>query len=228
MSLYLLAAGQSPQWSVARTIERLTGELQARVAAVDPENRCSSGVLLTADWLLTARHAAPSTGYIQLADKAGDLDPSNRAQILERHCRSGALPDNDLALLRVKFPVEPDLAWPNPAHGDFEQLKICGFGTGRRRRCFLTDQLHDPEEKLLAIQGIWGSLSPDSPDSLIVTRTQAQGAVRGDSGGPLFGRREGRWYLLGVLSAGDEHGTDLFSDYSESHAWLEAIRSTSC
>lgn len=193
-----------------------------RTVAVDPERGCCSGVLLTADWVLTARHGAPASGCVYLGSDDGTLDRDRKAAIVDRYCLQGALPDSDLALLRVNFAVAVDLSWPNPVEGSFEQLMFWGFGQGSRRK-FATQQLTDPIKKLHAVRQIWGSSSPASADRLIVTDSLSKGAVRGDSGGPLFGLRQGVWHLLGVLAAGDESGTEIFSSYSANYSWIKQI-----
>jgi len=133
---------------------------------------------------------------------------------VDRYCLQGALPDSDLALLRVNFAVAVDLSWPNPVEGSFEQLMFWGFGQGSRRK-FATQQLTDPIKKLHAVRQIWGSSS-------IIAEVDVDPGV-GDSGGPLFGLRQGVWHLLGVLAAGDESGTEIFSSYSANYSWIKQI-----
>jgi secreted trypsin-like serine protease len=72
---------------------------------------------------------------------------------------------------------------------------------------------------MLAIPGPWSA----TIGRLQVNDPQKRGACSGDSGGPLFARVDGRYYVAGVLSGGPIpcRGINLYTSLAQHRDFIE-------
>ncbi len=194
-----------------------------RVVAINPDVTSCGGVLLTPSWVLTARHCAPQAGEVCLARADGEPNRAQRAAIRASHRLNGPLPGNDLALLELDAPAWTNSCpWPSYAPDQLEQLAMFGWGAKRTLRSIDVEKL-DGIAAVDAYYKIWGDEVTAPGDRVLACVGLRQAALKGDSGGPLLGFAHGQWYLLGVLSAGDAKGVDLYSSFLAHVDWINRV-----
>jgi len=164
--------------------------------------RNCSGVLISRDWLLTAKqcfventtpgapaHATKATiGKTSLSSSAGEV-----VDVVHVIPRS----DRDLALAKLSRPVNvPALAFGSSPAAANEVLRIAGYG--RTSTEWLPDRLH---AGTFTVQNV-------TPTTFAVdSATTGQSSIcRGDGGGPVFRENNGNFQLIGIMSTSWQGG----------------------
>ncbi|SMF64517.1 S1 family peptidase [Pseudobacteriovorax antillogorgiicola] len=163
-----------------------------------------SGTLIREDIVLTAAHCISNRMSVTVGESfgTGDAIPVQSAVIHPswRGQNTRTIVPNDIAVVKLSRSAVPYGAVPmplNPSESISRDVWIAGYGqreTGGSGRLLYADVTASSVNRTFA--------------GTIETSRQGdrQGACPGDSGGPMYTRIDGNWYVTGALSGGSGCG----------------------
>ncbi|XP_042864709.1 uncharacterized protein LOC122248640 [Penaeus japonicus] len=176
--------------------------------------------LIHREWLVTSAHCAAEYPredlYVTLGDHLKDQvgeTPFERnfeiAELIIHENYDANKVDNDIALIRLSSPASYSqgvarICLPFQfASQDFqgETGTVTGWGTTQFQGS-VSNVLQEVSLPILTTAECQVYLKGSVTDNMLCTYKPGQDACRGDSGGPLSWTRDGRYYLVGVVSWG--------------------------
>jgi secreted trypsin-like serine protease len=189
------------------------------------EQYTCSAALIAKDKLVTAAHCVAKgaqlyaifgTNLATATEK--DFVLVNRSIVHPEYFPTGSgLPAHDIAVLRLSRPAssafKPIAILPSDESlQDLDTVLLAGYG--------ITEYGNDSGVLRATLATFAGF---DSIGRLQINDRQKRGACSGDSGGPLFARVDGRYYVAGVLSGGPIpcRGINLYTSLAQHHDFIQ-------
>lgn len=166
-----------------------------------------SGSVISADWVLTARHCVSGSMSVRIGSVYYASGGTTRTV-------SATYSRYDLALMRLSSPVSTSyvsLATTNPPTGSTNS--IYGWGRTCRTGCSASSQLKTANVQVTG-------LTTDAYGGQALRSTRINGnAWSGDSGGPQFynGRQ------VGVASTADGYSIQNYGSVAYNRAWITSV-----
>jgi V8-like Glu-specific endopeptidase len=200
------------------------------------------GTLIDARHVLTAAHCLTSVSVGQLRIVAGLHERSNlytgRTQILSasriflHEQYNGATYANDIAVIRLAQPVQLNsyvnlVCLPGPEPQEYSPVTVAGWGATRKGGSSpnalqqVTVQVLNGEAKA----AYTSYFDVQRQIGAGIARIGGKDSCQGDSGGPLMYSSNGQWYLVGVVSFGNDCALSYHPGvYTRTSAYLNWIR----
>ncbi|GLV45874.1 uncharacterized protein CBL_11671 [Carabus blaptoides fortunei] len=210
--------------------------------------------LIDEHWILTAAHCVDNyvshNGVRSITARLGEFDVRNNAEF-HRHEEydfayiilhpefSNRTLQNDIALLRLRFPVQRR---PNI---DFVCIPKIGMDFDSKQNCFVTgwgrrSQSAKHSEILKEVEvPLWPKIRCDYalkshfgtnyslPDTVLCAGAEGNDACDGDGGGPLVCEDTGQWYQVGVVSfglgCGEKDTPGIYTKLNVLEPWIRNI-----
>ncbi|XP_059154219.1 plasma kallikrein-like [Physella acuta] len=201
------------------------------------------GSILTELWILTAAHCAIELdsvvivyfGMHDIRQKQTVKHITSRKFLSKAYRLPNGLLENDIMLIKLDSPITftesiRPICLPTKDMTNSTNCFSIGFGRTREKGPGSTKLLqiksNPMNQKLCMFLLRYTMMS--SVDTLICGDDEhGQGVCMGDSGGPLSCKEDGRYYIVGVISAGFDCGMKELPNIMVSvYAWLDWIKTT--
>ena len=186
---------------------------------------CTASIIAD-DLLLTAAHCvvdgAEMFAYfgtdMRNARNASQYTQVSAAVVHPRYRSHGEeVTPNDIAVLQLSEPIPSDhqpvqLADEDKLPNEGGTVRLAGFG--------ITQKGNDPDILRTVDSTLAGV---DDENRLVIEDEHQRGGCSGDSGGPLFVKSDGQWYLAGVLSGGPSpcRGEDVYTSVADFRSFID-------